>query len=105
MRLYVIVPLIVPDGPSTPSGTSHSKVHVPGKYSSKLKSGCSSFGRVGRPRSGIWLFGSCGTPTETRSAKIAAFIAGNVARAANEQQGQEGRRAGRQKGRNSRQKG
>src|SRR5262249_58267125 len=58
--LYVIVPVMVPDGPSTPSGTSHSNFHVPGKYSSKLKSGCSSLGRVGRPRSGIWLFGSCG---------------------------------------------
>src|SRR6267142_5842993 len=56
----MVVPLIVPEGPSTPSGTSHSKVHLPGKYSSKLKGGCSSVTFVGRPRSSTWLLGSGG---------------------------------------------
>src|SRR5262245_8863674 len=51
-----------PAGPSGPSGTSHSNVHLPGKYSSKLKGGSASSDFVGRPRSGIWPFGSgdCG---------------------------------------------
>src|SRR5688572_11483823 len=61
-----------PAGPSGPSGTSHSNVHLPGKYSSKLNGGSASSDFVGRPRSGIWPFGSgvCACRAEAESRAI-----------------------------------